>query len=107
NGWHAIDLSPEELAPLVEDLRRRVAAAGRAPGDVAVTVPKGILPLATAPDPPHALYGMPETIRADVAAYAAAGCDYPVLTLRRAADADALEAALDDVAHILSAGAAA
>jgi probable F420-dependent oxidoreductase len=100
-GWHAIDLSPAELAPLVADLRRELRDGGRAPGDVAVSVRKGILPLDRPPDPPHALYGTRDTIRADAAAYAAAGCDYLVLNLRRAKTVDELERALEEVVGIL------
>jgi probable F420-dependent oxidoreductase len=100
-GWHGIDLTPAELAPLVEDLRRELAAAGRAPAELTVSLRKGILPLERAPDPPHALYGTPESIRADVAAYEAAGCDYLVLNLRQARDADLLEQALEQVVRIL------
>jgi alkanesulfonate monooxygenase SsuD/methylene tetrahydromethanopterin reductase-like flavin-dependent oxidoreductase (luciferase family) len=100
-GWHAIDLSPAELAPLVDDLRRRAAAAGKPPGSIVVSLRKGILVLDRAPDAAHPLYGTPDAIRADVAAYAAAGCDYLVLTLRRAPSAEALERALEDVVTVL------
>jgi probable F420-dependent oxidoreductase len=98
-GWHAIDLSPAELAPLTADLRRRAAGAGR---DVVVSVRKGILPLDRSPEPPHALYGTADSIRADAAAYAAAGCDYLVLNLRRAKSADAIERALEEAVEILT-----
>ncbi|HYV57933.1 MAG TPA: LLM class F420-dependent oxidoreductase [Candidatus Nitrosopolaris sp.] len=101
-GWHAIDLSPEELAPLVDDLRQRLLAAGRLPEEVSVTLRKGILPLTRAPEPPHALYGPRDTIRADVAAYTAAGCDYLVLNLRQARSAATLERALEEVVETLS-----
>ena len=97
-GWHAIDLSPAELAPLVADLRARLTP-GR---DVVVSLRKGILPTDRTPDPPRALYGTRETIRADVAAYARAGCDYLVLTLRQARTADALAAALDEAVAALT-----
>jgi probable F420-dependent oxidoreductase len=100
-GWHAIDLGPAELAPLVGDLRRRVASADRAPDDVTVSVRKGILPLGTGPEPSHALYGTAAQIRADVDAYAAAGCDYLVLGLRKARSADALASALEQVVSVL------
>ena len=66
-----------------------------------MSVRKGILPLDRPPDPPHALYGTPDSIRADVAAYASAGCDYLVLNLRRAKTVDDLERALDEVVRIL------
>jgi len=95
-GWHAIDLSPAELAPLVEDLHARAAER-----PLTVSVRKGILPLDRPPDPPHALYGPPASIRADVAAYAAAGCEYLVLGLRQARDVDGLERALEEVVAIL------
>ena len=100
-GWHAIDLSPAELAPLARELRSDLGRAGRAAGDVVVSVRKGILPLARPPDPPHPLYGTADSIRADAAAYAAAGCDYLVLNLRRARTVDDLERALGDVVRIL------
>ena len=60
-----------------------------------------ILPLARAPQPPHALYGPPDGIRADIAAYVAAGCDYLVLTLRQARSAAALERTLEQVVETL------
>ena len=100
-GWHAIDLSPEELTPLVQDLRRSLRAAGRRPEELTVSLRKGILPLARAPQPPHALYGPPDGIRADIAAYVAAGCDYLVLTLRQARSAAALERTLEQVVETL------
>ncbi len=100
-GWHAIDVSPAELAPLVEDLRRREAASGHAPGAIGVSLRKGIQPLAAPSDPPHPLYGTAASIRADVAAYAAAGCEYLVVTPRRAADAAALERSLEEIVAIL------
>ena len=103
-GWHAIDLSPAELAPLVKDLRTRARASGRAPETITVSLRKGIQPLSVRPDPPHPLYGPPESIRADVAAYAAAGCDYLVVTPRRASSADALERVLEDIVGILGGG---
>jgi probable F420-dependent oxidoreductase len=101
DGWHAIDLSPAELAPLVADLERRMAAAGRARADVVVSVRKGILPLDRPPEPPHALYGPPDAIRADAAAYAGAGCDYLVVNLRGARTVDDLERALDEAVTVL------
>jgi probable F420-dependent oxidoreductase len=100
-GWHAIDLAPAELAPVAADLRRRVAASGRDPASVTVSLRKGILPLDRPADPPHPLYGTAESIRDGVAAYEEAGCDYLVLTLRRARDAAALERALEEVVGIL------
>jgi Luciferase-like monooxygenase len=107
DGWHAIDLSPAELAPLVDDLRARARAAGRAPETITVSVRKGIQPLAAPPDPPHPLYGTAEAIRGDVAAYAAAGCDYLVVTPRRAPTVDGLAHALDEIVDVLGPGAAA
>jgi probable F420-dependent oxidoreductase len=100
-GWHAIDLAPAELAPLVADLRRRLAAEGREPAGVTVSLRKGILPLDRPPDPPRPLYGPADRIRTDVAAYEAAGCGYLVLTLRQARDRGALERALEQVVGIL------
>ena len=100
-GWHVIDLSPAELAPLVADLRRELAAAGRAPAGLTISLRKGIRPLDRVPDSPHALYGPPASIRTDVAAYEAAGCDYLVLNLRQAHDVGGLEQSLEQVVRIL------
>ena len=73
-----------------------------APREILVSLRKGILTTERAPHPPHPLYGTRETIRADVAAYAAAGCDYLVLTLRRAPTADALVTALEEAVAALA-----
>jgi alkanesulfonate monooxygenase SsuD/methylene tetrahydromethanopterin reductase-like flavin-dependent oxidoreductase (luciferase family) len=43
DGWHAIDLSPAELAPLVGLLRQRLTAHGRPPEAVTVSLRKGVL----------------------------------------------------------------
>ena len=103
-GWHAIDLAPAELAPLAADLRRRVAAAGRAPDEVAVSLRKGILVGDPPRGEPHPLYGGPSAIRADLAAYAAAGCNYLVLGVRGPRSVEAFEHALDEIASVLSDG---
>jgi len=47
------------------------------------------------------LYGTADKIRADVAAYAAAGVDYLVGNLRQAESIDGLEEALDETARAL------
>jgi probable F420-dependent oxidoreductase len=99
-GWHAIDLSPDELAPLVADLRARAEAEGRT-GELSVSLRKGVQLLDRPPDPPHALYGDAASLRVDAAAYAASGCDYLVLTLRGARNENALERALEGVVAAL------
>ena len=74
DGWHAIDLSPAELRPLVSRLRARVEAHGRPAGSVRVTMRRLVAPL--------------EGVRRDLAAYRDAGLDYLVAGLPRTAAAD-------------------
>jgi probable F420-dependent oxidoreductase len=98
DGWHAIDLGPEELAPLVRAVRERLAAAGRPLDAVTVSLRKGLLPGGPAGRP---LYGDRDAIRRDLDAYRDAGLDYLVAGLRRARSADDAARALDDVARAL------
>jgi hypothetical protein len=67
-----------------------------------VSVRKGILPSERPSDPPRALYGTADAIRADLAAYAAAGCDYLVVNLRGARSIDAFSRALEEAVAILA-----
>lgn len=98
DGLHLIDLSPEETAQRVEQLRAREADEGRAT-PLSVSVRKGILVRDHDRDDDRALYGTPAKIRRDVARYAAAGADYLVSNLRQAKTIDDLEAALDETAR--------
>jgi hypothetical protein len=75
-------------------------AAGRKRQDVVVSVRKGIHLLDRAPDP-RTRSTEHERDRADAAAYAAAGCDYLVLNLRRAKSPDELVRALEETVSIL------
>jgi len=99
DGWHAIDLAPDELGPLVEALRARVSAAGRPAGAVAVTLRKGVLVRKDASGRP--LYGDRDAIRRDLEAYGAAGLDYLVAGLRQARTPDEVETALRETAGAL------
>jgi probable F420-dependent oxidoreductase len=101
DGLHLIDLSPEETAPVVARLRAAEAAAGRDGAPLGVSMRKGILVRAENRPDDHALYGTPEKIRRDVAAYAAAGVEYLVSNLRQATTIEALEDALDETARAL------
>ncbi len=96
DGWHAIDLAPAELAPLVTLLREREAAYSRR--GLAVTLRKGVLPGADGSRP---LYGEPEKIRADLDAYRDAGLDYLVASLRQTKTVEGLHEALAAVARVL------
>jgi probable F420-dependent oxidoreductase len=98
DGWHAIDLTPDELAPRVRQLRARTAAHGRAPDAVTVSLRKGVLVGAAGGRP---LYGDRAAIQRDLEAYRAAGLDYLVANLRQAKRADDLEQALVDVVAAL------
>jgi probable F420-dependent oxidoreductase len=92
DGWHAIDLAPDELAAAVRRLRERTAQARR-PDAPALTVS-----LRT-----RLLPGDRDTLRRDLDAYARAGLDYLVVTLQRTPDADDTVRALDIVVEALSA----
>jgi probable F420-dependent oxidoreductase len=99
DGWHAIDLGPDELRPLAARVRERAGAHGRAPGAVVVSLRKGVL--VQAGDGPRPLYGDRASIRRDLGRYRDAGLDYLVAGLRQARSADALEEALVEVADAL------
>ncbi|TMA36768.1 MAG: TIGR03619 family F420-dependent LLM class oxidoreductase [Deltaproteobacteria bacterium] len=98
DGWHGIDLAPAELAPVVVRLRERVAAHGRQPGTVTVSLRKGVLVGAESSRP---LYGDADKVRRDLDAYRKAGLDYLVVGLRQAKTADALSRAMADVARAI------
>jgi probable F420-dependent oxidoreductase len=100
DGWHAIDLTPVELRPMVELLRERVTAHGRPPNAVTVSLRKGVLVRAGASDS-RPLYGDPDAIRRDLDAYRAAGLDYLIAGLRQARSEDELARALTETARIL------
>ena len=101
DGWHAIDLAPEELAPRVAALRSAVVAAGRDPASVQVSLRKGVLVEPTLAEDAKPLYGTVDKIRRDRDAYARAGVDYLVVNLRQAKTIAALEEALDASAQAL------
>jgi probable F420-dependent oxidoreductase len=98
DGWHAIDLTPAELAPLAARLRERSAAHGREP--VAVTLRKGVVVGPGAAGRP--LYGDRDAVRRDRDAYRAAGLQYLVANLRRATSVDELVEAMGGVAEALA-----
>jgi probable F420-dependent oxidoreductase len=100
DGWHAIDLAPAELAPLVRELRERLAAHGRAADAVTVSLRKGVLVGTTGGRP---LYGDRNAIQRDLEAYRTAGLDYLVANLRHAKDTDDAERRLTETVRALGA----
>jgi len=98
DGWHGIDLSPDELRPLAASAREHAAAHGKT--RFVVSLRKGVLPGGPAG---HALYGDRDAIRRDLDAYRDAGLDYLVAGLRRARSADDAARAVEDVARALGA----
>ncbi|MEW6267692.1 MAG: LLM class F420-dependent oxidoreductase [Thermodesulfobacteriota bacterium] len=101
DGLHLIDLTPEEVAPQVAEVRTALARAGRDPARFVVSLRKGVLVRDDDGDDDRPLYGTPAKIRRDVAAYADAGVEYLVSNLRQARSIDALELALDATADAL------
>lgn len=101
DGWHLIDLSPDEVAERVAALRAHAGAAGRCAATPTVSLRKGVIVRREDRPGDKPLYGSADKVRRDRDAYAAAGVDYLVLGLRRAASVEALEAALDATAGAL------
>jgi probable F420-dependent oxidoreductase len=98
DGWHAIDLAPNEVGAAAVRLRAEAAAAGRDPGTLTVSLRKGVLP---GDDGSRPLYGDRDKIRRDLDAYARAGVTYVVASLRRATSAEDAERALEATASAL------
>ncbi|HVO25893.1 MAG TPA: LLM class F420-dependent oxidoreductase [Candidatus Margulisiibacteriota bacterium] len=97
-GWHPIDLSPAAIASKRAVLQQLCAAAGRDAGEITISL-RGTLRFVTEEKPsPAYLAGAPQKIRADVAAYARAGVQYMVLTLRDARTVDEMTTQLERVA---------
>jgi probable F420-dependent oxidoreductase len=97
DGWHGIDLSPDELRPLASAAHDRAGAAGK--GGFTVSLRKGVLPGGPTG---HPLYGDRDAIRRDLDAYREAGLDYLIAGLRRASSGDDAARALEDVARALA-----
>jgi alkanesulfonate monooxygenase SsuD/methylene tetrahydromethanopterin reductase-like flavin-dependent oxidoreductase (luciferase family) len=99
DGWHGIDLSPDELRPLATRAQEQARAHGTT--RFVVSLRKGVLPGGPTG---HALYGDRDAIRRDLDAYRDAGLGYLVAGLRRAQSADDAARAVEDVARALGAG---
>jgi probable F420-dependent oxidoreductase len=95
-GWHPIDLGPEAIANKRVRLRALCVEAGRNPDDIAISLRATLRWGAAAPG--ARLSGSSEKLRADVAAYADAGVEDLVLTLRDAKSAGDLEAQIERLA---------
>ena len=102
DGWHAIDLAPDEIAPLIARLRGRIAAHGRSPDAVTVSLRKGVLVRDQPPAAARPLYGDRTAIQRDLERYRRAGVDYLVAGLRQAKSADEIAGTLQNVAGALS-----
>lgn len=101
DGWHLIDLAPDEVERQLAGLPEIARAAGRDPATLTISLRKGILvrPADQPDDKP--LYGTPAKIRRDRGAYARAGVQYLVSNLRQAKTVDQLEVALEEAAAAL------
>jgi probable F420-dependent oxidoreductase len=98
DGWHAIDLTPDELRTAAAQLRTAAEAQGRDPASITISLRKGVLPDSTDARP---LYGSRDQIRRDLDAYAKAGVTYLVASLRRATSPADAEHALEATAAAL------
>jgi len=98
DGWHAIDLTPDEIRAGAQQLHAEATALGRDPATLAITLRKGVLPGSTDARP---LYGTRDQIRRDLDAYAQAGVTYLVASLRRATSPDDAERTLETTAAAL------
>lgn len=67
DGWHAIDLAPDELRRAIADLRALTLAAGRRPEDVAVSL-RVRVQLGAPSEQPGSLGGTPAAVRAQLVA---------------------------------------
>ena len=97
-GWHPIDLSPEAIVAKRALLQQLCVAAGRDPGEITISLRGTLRFLSEETLSPTWLAGSAQKIRADVAAYAAAGVEYLVLNLRDAKTIDEMIAQLERVA---------
>ena len=98
DGWHAIDLTPDEIRAAVQQLHAEANAQGRDPASLSISLRKGVLPGSTEARP---LYGSRDQIRRDLEAYAKAGVTYLVASLRRATTESDAERALEATAAAL------
>lgn len=97
-GWHPIDLSPDAIVAKRAVLQQLCAATGRDPREITISL-RGTLRFVSDEAPSQTwLAGSPQKLRADVAAYAAAGVEYLVLNLRDAKTIDEMTAQLERVA---------
>jgi probable F420-dependent oxidoreductase len=98
DGWHGIDLSPDELRPLAARVRAAAAEHGKAGDAFVVSIRTGVSPGGAGG---HPLYGDRDAIRRDLDAYRTAGLDYLVAGLRRATSPDDAARELEAVARAL------
>jgi probable F420-dependent oxidoreductase len=98
NGWHPIDLTPDEIVAQLKTLQGLCAAADRRLAEITISVRRNLRFLDAGRQATEWLTGTAQKIRNDVAAYAAAGVDYLVLNLRHATSVDEILAQLDRVA---------
>jgi len=99
DGWHGIDLAPDELRPLAA--RAHEGARARGKTRFTVSLRKAVRP---GGPPGQALSGDRDAICRDLDAYRAAGLDYLVAGFRPADSADAAAHAVEAVARALGAG---
>ena len=97
-GWHPIELSPAELGARRATLHALCAAAGRDPAELTISLRATLRCVDRNEPAAPPLTGTAAKLRADIAAYAAAGADYLVLNLRAARSIDEAVAQLDRVA---------
>jgi probable F420-dependent oxidoreductase len=100
DGWHGIDLSPDELSRTAARIRASAGKHGRPAEGVRITLRHLVLPGGKTG---LALQGDADSIRRDLDAYRSAGLDYLVATLPRLHTHDEVLRTLESVTRILSA----
>jgi alkanesulfonate monooxygenase SsuD/methylene tetrahydromethanopterin reductase-like flavin-dependent oxidoreductase (luciferase family) len=86
DGWNVAWYGPDtaDFRSSLDDLRAAMAAVGRAPGEIEISVGLFVLPdPAAGPEDGHAVVGSPERVAECIRAYGEAGADLVIVSLAR------------------------
>lgn len=106
DGWHLIDVEPEEVAAFAASLAADCVEAGRNPGEVPISIYLSTLFTKDAVAPSNRafpLMGTPEQVTQRLIAYRDAGVAHAALAVRNLSAVDAYLGFIDNTArHVLS-----